>query len=270
MRIDLSAKHHLVNVKNDDTKIYRLIEVHHLFELFESKQLVLVSPKLWDDPYENFLNHCHGVDPRHPNTRISYHDYAKLLFGQCWTLNEDTDSTWRIYSPNRTKVKIRTTIKKLYACVSKINEQIFRSYIGKVTYHSESEIKKNISSEIQEDKLHYGNIIPDFYFKKRDTFKDEKEIRLMVRLHKEEKYSNALYQDPDNHNICKLPFENALDHIEEIIFDPRMPNSLVRAYKNHLLNTFHFKGECSKSTIYESPSLKIEVKNNFIQPVVAP
>jgi len=266
MRIDCSAKHHLVNVESDETKIFRLIEIHHLFEMFENKQLVLVSPKLWDDPYEDFLNHCYGFDPQKPNTRISYHGYAELLFGQCWTLNEDKDSTWRIYSPNKTKVKIQTTIKKLHSSVSERKEEMFISYIGKVAYHSESEIKENISTEIKNDKFHFAKIVPNFYFKKRDTFEDEKEIRLMVRLYKEVKCSNALFQDPNNYDICKLPFENALEIIEDVVFDPRTPNSLVRAYTNHLVNTFNFQGGCKKSTIYDSPALKIEVKNKFFQP----
>lgn len=269
MRFDFSAKHHLIDIEADETPIYRLMEVHHLFELFENKQLVLVSPKLWDDPYENFLNHCHGVDPREPNTRISYHGYGKYLFGQCWTYNEDNDSTWRIYSPNKNRVKVRTTIKKMHLCLSKIKDEMFKSYIGKVSYLSESEIKDNISDAIHNDVIHYSNIIPKFYLKKRDTFKEENEIRLMVRLHKEEKYSNATYQDADNHDICKLPLENPLEVIEEIVFDPRMPNSLVRAYKSHLTNTFEFKGECRKSNIYDSPNLKIQVENKYYPTMVS-
>lgn len=268
MKFDFSAKHHLLNVENDDTKIFRLLEVHHLFEMFENRQLILVSPRLWDDPYEDFLTHCYGFDPREPKTRISYHGYAELIFGQCWTLNEDKDSTWRIYSPNKTKVKIQTTIKKLHGSVSQIKDQLFRSYLGKVTYHSESEIKENISTEIKNDKLHYTNIVENFCFKKRDTFTDEREIRLMARLHKEEKYSNATYQDSNNHDICNLPLENVHEVIEEVVFDPRTPDSLVRAYTNHLNNTFNFKGIIKKSTIYDSPALKIEVKNKFIQPGV--
>lgn len=263
MRIDFDAKHHLIDVNNDETPIYRIMEVHNLFELFENKQLVLVAPKLWDDPYEDFLNHCYGVDPREPNTRISYHGYAKLLFGQCWTFNEDNDSIWRIYSPNRNRVKVRTTIKKLYSCVSQIQVQLFRSYIGKVIYLSESDIKENITKAIKNDGIHYTNLIPNFYLRKRDTFKEENEVRLMVRLYKEEKYSNAIFQDPDDHSICKLPLNNPHDFIEEIVFDPRMPNSLVRAYKSHLINTFEFQGECRKSSIYESPNLEIQVENKF-------
>lgn len=263
MRLDSRAKHNLINITSDDTAIYRLLEVHHLFELFEKNLLVLVAPKLWDDPYDDFLNHCYGVDPRKPDTRLIYNDYSEYIFGQCWTLNIDKDSTWRIYSPNKNKVKIKTTVNKLYSYLNKIDQKWFKSYIGKVSYLSESEINENISESIMKNKIHYTSIIPDFYFKKRDTFQDENEVRLMVRLHKEEKYSNAIFQNPENHDICELPIKNPLDLIEEVVFDPRMPNSLVRAYKNHLRNSFGFKGNCEKSTIYDSPQLKVEVKNIF-------
>lgn len=263
MRFDFSAKHHLIDIEADETPIYRLMEVHHLFELFENKQLVLVSPKLWDDPYEDFLNHCHGVDKREPNVRISYHGHEKYLFGQCWTFNEDNDATWRIYSPNKNKVKVRTNIKNLHNCLNQINDEMFKSYIGKVKYLSEEKIKNNISSAIQKNSIHCSSIVENFYLKKRETFKEENEIRLMVRLHKEDKYSNATYQDADNYDICKLPLEDPLGVIEEIVFDPRMPNSLVRAYKSHLISAFKFKGDCRKSNIYDSPNLKVQVKNKY-------
>ena len=263
MRLDSRAKHNLINISSDDTAIYRLIEVHHLFELFEKNFLVLVAPKLWDDPYENFLTHCYGVDPKNPDIRINYNGYSEYIFGQCWTVNIDNDATWRIYSPNKNKVKIKTTVKKLHSCLSEIEQKWFKSYIGKVSYLSEVEINENISESIKNDRIHYTNIIPDFYLKKRDTFQDENEIRLMVRLHKEEQYSNAIFQNPDNHDICELPIKTPLNLIEEVVFDPRMPNSLVRAYKNHLRNSFDYKGKCEKSSIYDSPQLKVEVNNKL-------
>ncbi len=81
--INTSAKHSLIDLENDESAVYRLIEVHHLFELFESKLLTLVAPKLWDDPYEIFLGHCYGVVPTEPNCRYDYSRYAKLIFGNC-------------------------------------------------------------------------------------------------------------------------------------------------------------------------------------------
>ena len=35
--------------------IYRIISVPHLFALFEKKQNILVKPKNWEDPFENFI-----------------------------------------------------------------------------------------------------------------------------------------------------------------------------------------------------------------------
>ena len=172
--IDTGAKHLLIDLENDESAIYRLIEVHHLFELFESRLLTLVAPKLWDDPYDNFLGHCYGIVPSEPNCRYDYSGYAKLIFGNCWTLNQDNDATWRIYSPDKRRVKIKTTVKKLHGLANKVDDQWFRSYLGKVSYFSESEIKSNISKAIKAGAFFVDDIIKDFYLRKRDTFSEEK------------------------------------------------------------------------------------------------
>jgi len=258
--IDTSAKHSLIGLENDGTEVYRLIEVHHLFELFESKTLILVAPKLWDDPYENFLGHCYGVVPGEPDRRYDYSGYAKLIFGNCWTLNQDNDATWRIYSPDKRRVKIKTTVNKLYSLVSQIDDQWFRSYLGKVTYHPESEIRSNISKAIKAGTFSVDDMIKDFYLKKRNVFTEENEIRLLVRLVKPgERFINTKYQYSDNLDICWLPIGNPADFIDEIVFDPRMPDSLVRAYTIHLTTTFNYTKSCFKSKIYESPKLRIEI-----------
>jgi len=262
--IDNRAKHSLIDLENDETVVYRLIEVHHLFEIFESRLLTLVVSKLWDDPYENFLGHCYGIVPDEPNRRYDYSGYAKLIFGNCWTLNQDNDATWRIYSPDKRRVKIKTTVKKLHSLVSQIDDKWFRSYLGKVSYSSESEIKANISKAIKAGTFFVDDIIKEFYLKKRDTFTEEREIRLLVRLVEPgEKVVNATYQDPDNLDICRLPIGDPSDFIDEIVFDPRMPNSLVRAYTNYLTTTFKYTKSCFKSKIYESPKLRIEIEKRY-------
>ena len=43
----------LSGLKRSDA-IYRTISLERLFELFATKQNVVVRPKLWDDPFENF------------------------------------------------------------------------------------------------------------------------------------------------------------------------------------------------------------------------
>ena len=74
-----------------------------------------------------------------------------------------------------------------------------------------------------------------------------------------ERVVNANYQDSDNLDICRLPIGDPADFIDEIVFDPRMPDSLVRAYTAHLITTFNYTKSCFKSKIYESPKLGIEI-----------
>ena len=164
----------------------------------------------------------------------------------------------------RPKVKIKTTVNKLYNFIKRINQKWFRSYIGKVIYQPGSNIEKNIEKAIRTHSVYAEDLVKNFYLVKRDTFLHEKEIRLLVDLPAPgERVINADYQDPDNLNLCYLPIENPLNLIDEIVFDPRMPNSVVQAYSNHLKETFGFKAPCYKSTIYEVPQIKVKVDTGF-------
>jgi hypothetical protein len=129
---------------------------------------------------------------------------------------------------------------------------------------SESEIKSNLSRAIKAGTFFVDDMIKDFYLKKRDTFTEEREVRLLVKLVRpEEKVVNANYQDPKNLDVCRLPIRDPADFIDEVVFDPRMPDSLVRAYTAYLRTTFNYAKNCFKSKIYEAPKLKIEVERKY-------
>lgn len=40
------------------------------------------------------------------------------FYGQCWTLKSTSDAMWRIYSPKKDAVRVRTTIRKLAESLS--------------------------------------------------------------------------------------------------------------------------------------------------------
>lgn len=260
MRINTRAKHCLVDIENEKSEIFRVLEVFRLFDLFETKRICLTAPKLWDDPYEDFLKHSYGMSSENKDLRISFEGYSNYIFGQCWTLSEETDALWRIYSPNRDRVQIKTTIVKLQEKIKKIQDKWFRSYIGMVKYLPEHEIKKKISDGIKNSDKYFlitDRLIKEYYLIKRDTFKYENEIRLLVILPEpQEKYKNAIYQDPDNLDICTLPIDDPIELIDEIVFDPRMPDSLVKAYTSYLRNNFNFSKDVYKSGIYSTPEIK--------------
>ena len=99
---------------------------------------------------------------------------------------------------------------------------------------------------------------------KRNTFAYENEVRLLVCLPRPpENYKNAIYQDPENLDVCYLPLDNPVEFIDEIVFDPRMPDSLVKAYTSFLRDNYKFNKNIYKSTIYTKPIIKDKVKPKY-------
>ena len=79
--------------KEIDQPIFRIIPIHRLFELFSENVNILVNPKLWDDPFENFIM----------NSTIKFKSgiglgigFKENLYGQCWTKTKDYDNTSKI------------------------------------------------------------------------------------------------------------------------------------------------------------------------------
>ena len=261
-----NAEHKLIGVKNRNLKIYRVLEVSRLFDIFERKSLGLVAPKYWEDPYERIFSNSFGIDSQEKRRRYSLEGYTKNIYGLCWTLNDENDSTWRIYSPNKDRVKIKTTINKLYKSVSKIDDKLFESYIGKVKYIKENTIIKNIKKAIRKQIETFRNVnfIKEFYLKKRDSFKHENEVRLLVKTPPTEE--NEYYHRIDfidEKSILNIPIKNPTDFIEEIVFDPRMPDNIINAFISHLKKEYKYNKNIFKSKLYLPPNVNIKVVHKF-------
>lgn len=93
-----------------DKFVYRIIPVERLFELFASRQNVLVKPKRWEDPFENFILKARVQLPDGACAIIGFRDQ---FYGQCWTLQSALDAMWRIYSPKSEAVRVRSRVRKL-------------------------------------------------------------------------------------------------------------------------------------------------------------
>ena len=93
-----------------DSPIYRVVAEDRLFKLFNDKVNVLVRPKKWDDPFENFIMNSTGLLPNGQKFSVGFRDH---FYGQCWTRTRESDAIWRIYSPNKCGARITTTPRKL-------------------------------------------------------------------------------------------------------------------------------------------------------------
>lgn len=222
-------------------KIYRVFTIERLIEMFEQKKNALVKPELWDDPFENFIL---NIPLRNKNGKVSKSSLRKRGYGQCWTLNIESDAMWRIYSPDKNGVKIQTTIRKLFQSLysAQTSYANMSCFIGKVEYYPKKEIEKLVSDRIALRNKFSGSIgqARSLLFK-RNAFKHENEVRL-------------IYLDPHNQadsNVYLYPCD-PLSMIDRITFDPRMSPRIYKIYKEHL-KSIGYQGTLVQSSLYRPP-----------------
>lgn len=227
--------------------VYRTLPFNRLVEIFESEKNTLLAPYMWKDldPFENFILQA-PVDRN--GTKLLWHDH---FFGQCWSMTDESDAIWRIYSPDKSSVRIRTTIEKLAESLSKNSgSHSIDSFIGKVKYYFQKRMMP-VAKKLRADILNVRNNdvkkSAKAFLIKRDAFKHEDEIRLIYFGNDTEKGKNIYQYSIDPHNL-----------IESVTIDPRAPTQLVEVYSHYLRNKIKFKGDIIKSKLYDLPPAVIE------------
>ena len=231
----------LRNLQDTDlvAPIFRIVPLERLFELFDSQRLILPQVKIWDDVYEIFF-----VKSRFKDQNIEYEidDDFEEYYGQCWSLNEDSDALWRIYSYDKRSVRIKTSINKVVKLFdvdrTKFNGYCWvpylgSHYVGKVEYFSIDVLKQKILDLIY-NTGNFENPLPFItasLFLKRLEFEHENEVRLIY------------YADADDKRLIAgkklISFEiDPFDFIEEIAFDPRIEESVFQVLKEGFLQRY--------------------------------
>lgn len=222
--------------------------------MFNIKKLTLAAPHKWDDPFENFLAKCKADFDGIPNVGIEL--LFRNFYGQCWTLNPESDAMWRIYSPNKDGARVKTTVGRLFRSIYNPNNTFatMSYFIGSVCYKTEDEIRKifedpNNASGLTFDQTGRGQALP--FFIKREAFSHEQEVRLLFRFNEEgnkEQRSEEFW-----------PFDiNPNDLFDEVTFDPRMSDGDVRNLTNSLRSS-GFAKPINQSILYQVPNLKIKL-----------
>ncbi len=231
------------------TPIYRVFQREYLEDLINTNKNKLVPISKWDDPFEAFLL-SQSVNLRNGG-QASLSTFYNGIYGQCWSLNaKESDATWRIYSPKKNGIRVKTTIGKLWDSFYDLNNQNARICfaIGKVNYWDENDIRKKFQG------THFSNYIDsqlnqitETLFIKRLEFEHENEVRI-------------LYHDINNQiqNQTTPLFEyniNSIDFIEEMLADPRMYDGDFKKFKS-FVNGKNMQIE--KSKLYQVPNLKLK------------
>lgn len=171
-----------LHISSWDTPIYRVFKLKRFKDLLTSRMNGLVSPFMWDDPFENLLLRCKVRDPT--GELGSLEPIASGWYGQCWTLNRDSDAMWRIYSPEKTGVRAATTIKKLFSSIWNPSDKYrhLKYFIGIVQYLDRAKIEQFLATT-SFTNLAVGGQTHNFaetLCMKRKEFEHEKEVRILT------------------------------------------------------------------------------------------
>lgn len=243
-----------LNIKESeyDDHIYRIISYNRFLELFDSRKNTLVKPKLWEDTFENFtlkskIKYSNGIE-------IAL-DTHERLYGQCWTTSRASDAMWRIYSPDKRSVRIRTTVNKLFESISNANAKraMVDSCIGKVKYLSESQITSQAKQAFSKNgQMTFGNLFRSLLVK-RKAFAHEKEIRLIQLDWGFQVPSDDIYRyEIDPHEL-----------ITQVMIDPRVSHEEFKRIKADILTKTGYKGDIKRSLLYRLPeTVTVEVEQS--------
>ena len=213
-----------------------------LAEVFESNKFVLPHISKWEDPYENWITSAILCEDGKKVSKIS----PFQIYGSCWTKKSVSDAMWRIYSPDKSGVRIKTTPTLLANSIINSSQNIsdLTIYVGKVIY----EYQRIIDSKAENLAINIANrnselAIANTLLLKRRAFSHEDEIRFLIL-------------DPNKNSRAKFLRLNLnpLDIIQTILIDSRAKNIEVDKYIEVLKNIYKYKRRLSQSSLYNKPN----------------
>jgi hypothetical protein len=202
---------------------------------------VLVRPHNWEDPFENFVLNSSVEMADGEVGKFGFHED---FYGQCWTRHKASDAMWRIYSGNKTGVRVRTTIDKLArSLAAPLGDWAHvQAFIGKVKYLSDAKLKA-FAASVFSDGINPDTLASSLLVK-RAAFSHEREVRLLY-LEKEnnKKQEDGFYRYPvDPHDL-----------IDQIMVDPRLPLKEAKDLIEEIRTTTGFRGGTKRSLLYAPP-----------------
>lgn len=235
-----------------DSPIYRVYPVDRLTQVFNDKKNTLVKPLMWDDPFENLI--LQQTATLSDGRTISFDSIREQLYGQCWTLNtEETDALWRIYSPKKDGIRVKTTLRKLFDNFYNPTHKwaMIAFFIGKINYETEEQIRAFFENPDNLGAIFDTSAkgIVQTLLVKRPEFEHENEVRLIYLANNEtDDTTKKIYQyDFDPNEI-----------FDELLFDPRFDEELFVA-KTAEFRAKGFIKAIDKSKLYSVPKFNLRL-----------
>lgn len=219
-------------ILNVETKLYRYINLKQFLSIVENHKIYLTRINKWEDTWEipggKLPSQRDNGDLSYPNWSID-----EKMYGNCWSLSEESDALWRIYSPNSDGLKIQTSVKKF----SLFND-VYHGLLAPIIYYdnllealNELEAKKEYPKPFSRA------------FLKRNAFTHEQEVRLVTI--DDGRCMKSRGNKKDFINLDINPFE----FIESVTIDPRADSWYVNTIKKYC-NRAEFNFIPTKSNLY--------------------
>jgi hypothetical protein len=163
---------------------------------------------------------------------------------------------WRIYSPDKKGIRIRTTIDSLlFGLTFALAETpMTEPCIGRVSYKSEKKILESTKNAFGVDgRLTYGALFNSLLIK-RKAFIHENEVRLL--------YLDKNYDLP-NEDLFKYEIDPH-QLISQVMIDLRISYEEFKKIKSRIIKKTGYKGEIKRSLLYRLPeSLTLHLEQNI-------
>ncbi len=242
---------HYLNGLAPDTPIYKYIPVKYVAQMFRSKKLLIQQMNEWEDVYENYLLKQNFINK--DGTPIDTQNVKESCYGQSWSKLKESDSMWRIYSPDKTAIKVKTTAEKLLNLL--IPMQFAEITIANVQYRPQQDIEKEFQ-QIQDNQTSIQktesliNLIRQSHLTKRSEFAHEEEVRIvtMLEVDRPKKFEKYL----------EIGFD-PLVFFDELIIDPRADEITYNNSRDLLITLGADPKKISKSGLYSLKTYTIQI-----------
>lgn len=258
-----------IRIDYPDKPIYRIFPLWSLEETLRLRQLVLVSPSLWEDPFE-VVGNAIAVD--RPNgdrcEQVIINQSLPPVYAQCWSMSPESDTLLRAYSrvvkdpqfrrnvcPRDEGVRVRSTPRKLLEALVAGTQSgpKVSCFIGSVQYFEQVMLLQEIANAVGKVGLdvfdHPGNRAK-LLLMKREAFAHEVEVRLMVIRHKSDS-SDVVFRIWIDPNTV----------FDEITFDPRL-EIFERKERESLISGLGYTGQFRESSLYQKVLLQIRLERS--------
>jgi hypothetical protein len=168
-----------VRISDPDEPIYRIFPLWFLEESLRLKQLALVSPELWEDPYELVPDNIIIDDGSTPSGTHHIIQYLRPTFAQAWSRTRESDTLLRAYSrvvkdphfnrnicPRDEGVRVRSTPRKLLVALQTWCPTDFgrTCFIGAVQYFPKDQLLQQFANLIGSKGKDFSTLVKHEHF----------------------------------------------------------------------------------------------------------